>query len=388
MFDLLKGIRVLDLTAVVLGPFATQYLGDLGADVIKVEPPSGDIFRYVRPARSDGMGAGFLNMNRNKRSITLDLKSKADQLTFQTLLEEADVLVHNMRPSAAKRLGLDPVEICKRYPLLVYCSSAGFSSTSSFAERPAYDDIIQAAAGVAALNSNDKGEPRFLPTIICDKVGGMHLAMAVLGGLVQQQKTGKGCHIDAPMFDGMIYFLMAEQLAGETFDPAVGSLGYERLTSPYRKPFATKDGFIGVLPYTKQHWVHFLNFIGREDLATASWVLSAPDRSERIGELYALIEKVVPARTSGEWLQILDELDIPCAPVKSLTELLNDEYLKEIDLFQEVDHPTEGAIRSTRSPFTISGSTQSQDLPAPGLSAETVPVAWRSRGEDHRPKVP
>ena len=379
MYDLLKGVRVLDLTAVVLGPLATQYLGDFGADVIKVESPSGDIFRYVRPARSDGMGAGFLNFNRNKRSVSLNLKNDGDRSRFFELLAEADVLVHNMRPGAAKRLGLDPEAIRDAYPNLVYCVSAGYGSSGRNAEHPAYDDIIQAAAGVAHLNRNQNEEPRFLPTIICDKVGGMHLAMAVLAGVAHQARTGLGCFIEAPMFEGLVSFLMSEQLAGETFRPPLGKVGYERLLSPHRKPFPTKDGFIGVLPYNGKHWASFLNFVGREDLANADWVQDSAARSENIDKLYAVVADVMPERSTAEWLEVLRDLDIPCTPVNSLDDLLTDDHLSDVGLFQDVEHPTEGALRSVRSPFWVQGAKECPDAPAPGIAVHGDPISWSLR---------
>ena len=366
MYDLLKGVRVLDLTSVVLGPFATQYLGDFGADVIKVEPPSGDIFRYVRPSRSDDMGAGFLNMNRNKRSICLNLKDEDDIAYLHTLLKDADVLVHNMRLKAATRLKLGPEDLKQAYPGLVYCYAPGFGSDGRNADQPAYDDIIQAASGIAALNRGSKDEPRYVPTIICDKVGGMHLAMAVLAGIAHQAKTGQGCAIEVPMFEGTVAFLLAEQLAGETFIPAEGTMGYERLLSPYRRPHRTKDGYIGVLPYDGTDWSRILEFI-QSDLATADWVQSSAERSARVDELYRVLSAAMPERTTDEWIEIFKRLDIPCTPVNSMQDLLSDKHLQDVGFFKEVEHPGEGMIRSVRSPFVVQGVEQHPDTPAPGL---------------------
>ncbi|MEM1285185.1 MAG: CoA transferase [Pseudomonadota bacterium] len=379
MYDCLKGVRVLDLTAVVLGPFATQYLGDFGADVIKVEPPSGDIFRHVGPNRSPAMGAGYLNLNRNKRSVCLDLKDKSDRDRLSGLLDEADVLVHNMRPAAAKRLGLDPDDIAKSHPHLVYCIATGYGSRGRNADLPAYDDIIQAASGIAALNGNEKGEPRFLPTILCDKIGGLHLALAVLAGVIGQAKTGKGCTIEAPMFEGLASFLMAEHLSGETFRPALGQTGYDRITSPLRKPFATKDGHISVLPYNGRHWAGFLTFIGHSDLAEADWVQDAAKRGRRIDELYAVVAQAMPERTSAEWLTVLRALDIPCSPVNTLDDLLGDPHLRDVGLFEEIDHPSEGALRAVRAPFWVNGIDQEPDTPAPAKPATGEGIAWRAR---------
>ena len=375
MYDLLKGIRVLDLTSVVLGPFATRYLGDFGADVIKVEPPSGDIFRYVRPARSNTMGAGFLNLNRNKRSICLDLKDSDDLQTLHTLLCDADVLVHNMRPAAADRLGIGAAKLREAYPRLVYCAAPGYGSQGPRADEPAYDDIIQAASGIAELNKDSEGAPRFLPTIICDKVSGLHLAMAVLAGVVQQSKTGHGCAIEAPMFEGIVSFLMAEQLAGKTFQPPEGGLGYERLLSPNRKPYKTRDGYIAVLPYNGAHWTRILKHLDHE-LAEADWVQSPSERSARIDELYQIIAQAMPERTTTDWLDTFQSLDIPCTTVNSMDDLLTDEHLAEISLFESIEHPSEGSLTSVRSPFWVDGAHETDDLPAPDLDKQGESVEW------------
>lgn len=386
MYDLLKGVRVLDLTSVVLGPFATQYLGDFGADVIKIEPPSGDIFRYARPARTDNMGAGFLNMNRNKRSLCLDLKESDDLAQFHLLLQNADVLVHNMRASAAARLGLAASELHKSNPQLVYCAAPGYGSKGRNADKPAYDDIMQAATGIAALNRGGEGEPRFVPTILCDKVSGMHLAMAVLAGVTHQAKTGKGCVIEAPMFEGMVAFMMAEHLSGETFRPANETIGYDRLLSEHRRPHRTKDGYIGVLPYSGEHWMRILEFIDSE-LAVEEWVQSTSERSARIGELYSVLASAMLERTTDDWINIFNELDIPCSLVNSLQDLLEEDHLRDVGMFYDTEHPTEGLIRSIRSPFLVEGVAEAPDLPAPNLQQKTEKkteksdeaIAWHKR---------
>ncbi len=378
MYNLLRGVRVLDLTSVVLGPIATQYLGDFGADVIKVEPPSGDIFRYVKPSRSEDMGAGFLNMNRNKRSVCLNLKDKKDKDCFLSLLKDADVLVHNMRLSAAERLDLGPEQLKQSNPELVYCHTPGYGSRGRNADKPAYDDIIQAASGIAALNSGTQGEPRFIPTIVCDKVGGMHLAMAMLAGIAHQAKTGKGCVIEAPMFEGTVAFLLAEQLAGETFIPAIGTVGYERLLSPNRRPYKTKDSYIAVMPYNGEDWLRVLKYI-ESDLATESWVQSSVERSARVDELYATLSDAMVTHTTSEWLKIFKELDIPCTRVYSMLDLLENEHLQDVGFFSESQHPTEGSIRSAHSPFWVADVEEHPDKPAPGRSDNTKKIKWHAR---------
>lgn len=379
MYDLLKGTRVLDLTSVVLGPFATQHLGDLGADVIKIEPLTGDIFRHVQPSRSVGMGVGHLGFNRNKRSIALNLKDDTHYEQFAELLEGADVLVHNMRPAAAKRLRLDPKTVRQTHPELVYCISTGYGSRGRNADLPAYDDIIQAASGVAYLNRDKAGAPRYLPTILCDKVGGLHLAMAVLAGVVQQVKTGKGCLIEAPMFEGLTSFIMAEHLAGETFRPSEGPMGYTRIMSEYRKPFKTKDGYIGVLPYNGKHWASFLELVGHNDLRDAEWVKDSAQRSERVGELYAILDEVMPSRHTADWLEELRARDIPCTAVNSFEDLLSDAHLNDVEMFENIEHPTEGALRAIRSPFWVDGVERQPDQPAPKLCPADAAITWAAR---------
>ena len=367
MYNLLQGLRVLDLTAIVLGPYATQIIGDFGADVIKIEPPTGDLFRAVRPGRSDSMGAGFLNLNRNKKSVALDLKSDEGKDAFYKLVATADVVVHNMRPSAAKKLKIDYATLLAIKPDLIYCTAAGYGQDGRNANEPAYDDIIQASSGMAHLNANERKEPRFLPTVICDKVGGLHLALAILGGVAYQARTGKGCQIEAPMFETMVSFLMVEQMAGMSFEPPLGGIGYARLLSPYRRPFKTKDSYVTVLPYNAKHWGAFLTFVGREDLVSADWVQDSVKRSENVDKLYKVVADAMPSRTTAEWLKALRDLDIPCAPIAELSELFDDAHLKDVGFFQHFDHPTEGPLVSCRSPFRVSGMEEQSDSPAPSI---------------------
>jgi crotonobetainyl-CoA:carnitine CoA-transferase CaiB-like acyl-CoA transferase len=374
MLQLLTGIRIIDLTSVVLGPYASQILGDLGAEVIKVEPPNGDLFRAVRPGRSPSMGAGFLNSNRNKKSVVIDLKKPEGMDILRTLVESADVLMHNMRPASAQALGISFEEFAKLNPRLVYCYAPGFGEDGPYAGLPAYDDIIQALSGVAYLNQNAEGEPRFLPTILCDKVGGLHLALGVMAGLINRVTTKSGCRIEVPMFESTVSFLMLEQLGGQTFAPPLGSTGYERLQSPYRRPFRTKDGFISVLPYNTAHWTDFLTLIGQHDVANASWVTDPVSRSREIDRLYRIISEVTPERTTDEWLRALRAIDVPSAPVNSMTDVLSDSHLQAIRFFSEYNHPTEGTLKSVRSPFSMDGELRQSDRAPPQLGQDTEDV--------------
>ena len=259
MYELLKGIRIIDLTTTYLGPYATQFLGDMGADVIKIEPRAGEVGRSPRPSRSPDMGAGFLNTNRNKRSLALDLRAPAGRKVVVRLTKSAHAFVHNMRPQAAAKLGLSYDDIRRANPQIVYCFSPGFDQEGPMAAEPAYDDIIQALSGLSDLNRGETGAPRFLPTIIADKVVGIHLAYAVSAGLVHVMRTGEGCEIEVPMFEAMAAFLLVEHLSGETFRPPLAPLGYERMLAANRRPYRTRDGYMAIMPYTTQQWARFLD---------------------------------------------------------------------------------------------------------------------------------
>ncbi|WP_299310326.1 CoA transferase [uncultured Croceicoccus sp.] len=368
MLDLLKGIKILDFTTVVLGPYATQILGDLGAEVIKVEPVAGDGFRAVRPGHHPAMGAGYLNLNRNKRSLAIDVKNEAGLEIVDRLVGKADVVVHNMRAASADRLGIGFDRLRTVNPGIACCYTAGFGVEGRDRGEPAYDDIIQARSGLAALNSNSAGEPRFVSTIIADKVGGLHLAIAALAAIVRQQRTGEPVEVEAPMFESLVSFMMVEQLAGKTFDPPLGGMGYERLLSPYRKPYRTKDGFVALLPYNTRQWVRFMQIIGRDDMADASILTDPVERSRNIDTLYAIMENAVALRTTGEWLDIMRENDIPCSSVNALDDLMADDHLADVGLFERVEHPSEGSTIAVRSPFR--SGTADRDRPAPRLGAD------------------
>jgi crotonobetainyl-CoA:carnitine CoA-transferase CaiB-like acyl-CoA transferase len=384
MLPLLQGVRIIDFTSIVLGPYATQFLGDFGAEVIKVEPPEGDLFRSVRPGRSRRMGAGFLNCNRNKRSLALDLKQPGASDVVHALVATADVVIHNMRPRSAARMGLSFETLSKVNSRLVYAYAPAFDQRGRSADAPAYDDIIQAISGLAHLNANAQGEPRYLPTIVCDKVGGLHLALAVLAALTWRNRTGRGCCIEAPMFESMVSFLMVEQLGGATFDPPLGGTGYERLSARNRKPFPSSDGYVSILPYTTAQWAAFFDIIGRPEEANSPLIQDPVLRSQNVDALYATIADVTPTRTTAQWLEVLRARDVPCARVNSIDDLLQDPHLNDIGLISTMTHPTEGALRSTRSPFHLHGVAEQQDLPAPGIGADARTLLREAGFSDER----
>ena len=372
MFHLLNGLKVIDLSTIALGPYATQLLGDMGADVIKVESPGGDVFRAVRPGRRNDLGVAFLNYNRNKRSIILDLKQAEGQAILRQLAERADVFVHNMRKSSAANLGASYETLAQANPKLVYCYSPGFGERGSSRDDPAYDDVIQARSGLAALNADPSGEPRFLRTIACDKIVGLHLALSVVSGVVQQQRTGRGVCIEVPMLESMASFLLLEHLAGHSLVPAQGDLGYDRLMTANRKPHRTKDGFVVILPYSTKHWVRFFEICDLPDWATAEKVINPVQRSLHIDELYGKISELAPTRTSEEWMAALSEQDIPCSHVSSLEDLMTDTHLLEADLFNRISDPRIGELLEVRSPFQVDSAINgSPNHVAPGLGEHT-----------------
>ena len=372
MFDLLKGLTVADLSTIALGPYATQLLGDMGADVIKVESPGGDVFRAVRPGRRDDLGVAFMNYNRNKRSMVIDLKQPDGQAILKQLAGKSDVLVHNMRKSSAANLGASYETLSEANPQIVYCYSPGFGERGASRDDPAYDDVIQARSGLAALNADASGEPKFLRTIACDKIVGLHLALAVVSGVVQRQRTGRGVCIEVPMLESMASFLLLEHLAGHTLVPAEGELGYDRLMTANRKPHRTQDGFVVILPYSTKHWVRFFEICGLPDWASADKVLNPVERSLHIDELYGKISELAPTRTSEEWLAALSEQDIPCSHVSSLEDLMTDPHLVEAELFNRISDSRVGEIVEARSPFQVDGEINgAPNCVAPELGEHT-----------------
>jgi formyl-CoA transferase len=352
----LAGIKILDLTTVVLGPLATQILADLGAEVIKIESPDGDIMRYAGPARRRDMGHVFLNLNRNKRSLVLDLKHEDAAPVLLTLVRQSDVLMHNMRPQAMARLGFGWERLREVNPRLVYCSAHGYGQDGPFSDRPAFDDIIQGGCGLVSLEAATGGEARFVPTLIGDKTVGLTMVYAVMAALLQRERNGEGQAVEVPMLETMAAFVMAEHMGGLTFEPPIGPPGYSRMLAPDRRPHRTADGHICILPYTDRHWKDFFRIAGHPDLADDPRLTDAQTRSRHVAELYALIAGCVRDAPTGFWLDKLKSADIPCGPVNALNELRADEHLAAVDMFPLADHPTEGSIRIVRPPVRFSAA--------------------------------
>jgi crotonobetainyl-CoA:carnitine CoA-transferase CaiB-like acyl-CoA transferase len=353
-FGPLQGIKVVDLTSVGMGPYATQILGDMGAEVLKIEAPEGDVFRHAAPASSNGMGAIYMSLNRNKRSVTLDLKHPSDLAALKLLIEGADVFVSNVRPRALRKLGLDYESLSADNPRLIYCAAVGFGQQGPYAERPAFDDIIQAMSGIASLQGHNSGVPAYVNTIMADKVAGLTLAYSIPMALYEREKSGRGQAIEVPMFETLVSFALIEHLGGEAFEPPLGPMGYGRVLSPHRRPYQTQDGYISLLPYTDGQWSRFFALAGRPELAADERFSSAKSRSTNFDALYGTLAEIVLERTTQAWLNLLELADIPVAAVLSLDELLDDPHLAQTDFFIEREHPTEGTVRMMNIPVRFS----------------------------------
>ncbi len=365
----LAGIRVVDLSTVVAGPFATQILAELGAEIVKVEGPGGDILRAPGPARSPGMGAAFLNCNRGKDSVVLDLKQEAGRARFDELVRGADILVHNMRMKAAARLGLDDARLRTINPGLITCAIVGFGQDGPYRNRPAYDDIVQAASGWADLERRAGGEPRYAPTIAADKTASLYVTTAISAALFHRARTGEGQAIEVPMFESMVSFLAVEHLAGLTFRPPLGPSGYARLLSKHRRPYPTRDGHIAVLPYNASHWRAVFRAAGREDWAQEEALGSDAARAAMIDTLYERLATCLARDTTEAWLSRFAPLDVPCTRVNRIEDLLDDPHLAATGFFEAIDHPTEGPLLATRPPVRFSRTPCGATGPAPPLDS-------------------
>ncbi|WP_422057683.1 CaiB/BaiF CoA transferase family protein [Sphingomonas sp.] len=370
MLPLLKGIRVVEVGAVVLGPYAGQILADLGAEVIKVEPLEGDIARYAHPTGPDG-GALFVNNNRNKRMLALDLKAADGRAALARLIARSDVVFHNMRIDAAERLGLGFDAVAAINPRIIHCAAIGFGQRGRYRNRPAFDDIIQAASGIAGLGTATGGDPRFVPTILADKVAALHAVYGILAALVARANGRTGpIQVEVPMFEALAAFLLNEHLASATF-AADGAVGYPRILSPNRRPFRTADGWIAVLPYTDRQWRAFLTGIGRDDVIAQDWFADPRQRPAHIDTLYALVADALPARTTDAWIAALEALDVPCSRVAELGDVLNDPHLAEIGFFAVPPHYPEGIARSLPQPVLFEGVAQFPDTPPRARGADS-----------------
>ena len=372
----LDGVRVLDLTTVVMGPYATQILADFGADVIKIEPPEGDVMRYAWPFRSKGMGHIFLNANRNKRSVVFDLKQDSAREAVLALAKKADVLVYNIRPQAMARLRLSYEDLRAVNPRLIYVGAFGYSQRGPYAAKAAYDDLIQGAAGLPWLLKEQGAEtPRYAPIIVADRSVGQQVASAVSAALFRREKTGEGQRIDVPMFEHLLQIVLGEHLGGYTFEPQLGEPGYARMLAKDRRPYRTRDGYVCALIYNDKQWAAFLALIGQPDLMKTDPRLANQEaRSQNYDYAYAMVADEMTRRTTAEWIRALEAADIPVQRMNSLADIVSDPHLAATGYFRSIEHPTEGRIKSMAVPSEWSESKPEYRRHAPRLGEHTREV--------------
>ena len=359
----LKDIRVIDLTTVAMGPLASQWLGDFGADVIKVEAPGGDSTRETGPAIEAGMAAMFLGANRNKRSVVLDLKRQDDRDALARLVDDADVFMHNIRPQKLAKLGLAPEVLTERNPRLVYASLHGFGEAGPYGGRPAYDDIIQGLSGCADLMRRQTGQPQYFPAITADKTTGLIAAMAILAALTGRAASDRGTIVEVPMFECMASFNLLEHLYGRQFVPPRGGMGYPRVLSPHRRPYRTRDGYICILPYTDAHWQAFFTHADAARYASDPRFVTMATRTANIDLLYKLVADLIAQHTTGYWLDVCEANAIPASPVLSLDELIDDRHLDAVGFYTTLHDPALGDLLMPGVPVLFDGERPPMSMP-------------------------
>ncbi|TWG85618.1 crotonobetainyl-CoA:carnitine CoA-transferase CaiB-like acyl-CoA transferase [Cupriavidus gilardii J11] len=378
MAGALEGIRVIDITTFVLGPVATQMLGDMGADVIKVEAPEGDPTRDIGQRRSPGMGSFFLNLNRNKRSVVLDLKQPAGRASLQALIAGADVVVHNMRSGAAARLGIDYASLCAGNPRLVHATAQGFGRGGRYFDRPAYDDVIQGLSGVPGLNRRMTGQPGYIPMLLADKLCGVYLYSAIMTALVARERTGQGQEVQLPMFEAMAAFNLLEHMADHVFVPPPGQpaapLGYGRVFSAVHRPLMTRDEPLCIIANTDAQWHRVFELIGRGDLRNDDRFATIGRRMENVVTLYDLVEAALKRKTRAEWLEAFAAADVPAGPANELADIRDDAHMADVDFFQVFDHESEGALLMPRNAMQLSATPAAIHRGPPRLGQHTDEV--------------
>lgn len=372
----LAGITVVDLTTVVMGPYATQIMGDLGASVIKIEAPGGDNVRHVGPMRNPGMGHMFLHLNRNKKSVVLDLKQPDGRKALLRIAAGADVLIYNIRPQAMQRLGLDYAAVAAVNPRIIYAGAYGFGQQGPYAARPAYDDLIQGMSGLPWLMQQaGSPEPRYIPATLADRIVGLHAVYAVTTALFRRERSGAGQAVEIPMFECMSQMILGDHLGGHTFEPPAGNAGYARVLSAHRKPFRTRDGHLCVLMYNDKQWQAFFRVIGREDLFRDDPRFNShQNRAANMDAVNAFVAAQMQTRTTAEWLAVLQEADIPAARMNSIDDVIHDEHLASTGFITEEQHPSEGLLRTTRAATQWSQTPPAPQCGAPRLGEHSTEV--------------
>lgn len=369
----LQGVRVLDLTTMLSGPCAAQTLAEMGADVTKVETPEGDNLRNIGRSRTDGMGPMHLHANRGKRSIALDLKSEQGRNAFLALIKLSDVLICNVRTNAMRRLGLGYEDVKKVNPSLIYVSIVGYGSGGPYSDRPAYDDLIQAAVGIPSLGTSLEGGARYAPIAVADRVTGMNAANAALGALYHRLRTGEGQYVEVAMFETMAFMVLSDHMGGRTYEPPLGPTVFERYAS-VRRPFPTSDGVVCLVLVNDKQWTTFFSLVGLESLLSDERFSTVASRTKNTNAIYEIVAKTVATRPTDWWLQELEKADIPAVRLATIDSLIDDPHLKAVGFFDEVEHPTEGRIRAMRSTGRWSVSQPNPERPAPRLGQHTSEV--------------
>lgn len=370
---MLEGIRIVDLTTVVFGPHATQMLADLGAEVLKIETPAGDVFRYVGgQPESRTIGACHLTINRGKKSIMLDLKKDEDKGELQTLLASADVFIHNIRGHAIERLGFGPDAVRALRPDIIYVHCVGFGSGGPYSDLQAYDDVIQAASGTATLLPRVDGDsrPRYIPSLIADKVAGHYGAQAVLAALVHKLRTGEGQFVEVPMFEAFTHFMLVEHFCEAAYDTRAEKYGYARQLDPFRQPFPTADGHISIVPYQDASIIQTFKLLGAPHLLGDERFANPLARFLNASQVYAEMAKFTPAKTTDEWVSIFKRHQIPAMPVRDLGDVHNDPHLKAVGFFRDREHPLAGSYVEMRPPIRYSAAPDPRPAPAPAIGQD------------------
>lgn len=371
----LAGIRIVDLSSAVVGPYATQVLADYGAEVIKIEEKSGDVIRWISGrSPTPGMSGKFMHMNRNKRSVSLDLKQAEGREALLRLVDTADVFLHNMRTAAVQRLGLDAPTLTARNPRLVYCAVVGFGSGGRYAGRPAYDSILQGGTGLARLFAGETGEPRYVPYVVVDRTAGLMVAHALLAALFARERDGQGRVIEVPMFESYAALLLSDHLYGHSFDPPTGPLGDSRLLDANARPVRTRDGHVCITTNTDAQVHQLFAALGRPDLSADPRFATALARIDHISAFFALRAELLAQRSTAEVVELLLDHDIPCMPCHTLESLLTDPHLQDVGLIEPGLHPTQGAIRHIRPTVSMTGFEPAVRLPAPHIGQHTADV--------------
>ncbi|WP_342051083.1 MULTISPECIES: CaiB/BaiF CoA transferase family protein [unclassified Cupriavidus] len=378
MAGALEGIRVIDITTFLMGPVATQMLGDMGADVIKIEPPEGDPTRGIGQKRSPGMGSFFLNLNRNKRSVVLDLKQPSGRAQLQSLIAGADVVVHNMRAGAAERLGVDYASLAGRFPRLIHATAQGFGKGGRYFDRPAYDDVIQGLSGVPGLNQRMTGQPGYIPMLMADKLCGVYLYSAIVTALLHRERAGIGQEVQLPMLEAMAGFNLHEHMADHVFVPEPGKaaapLGYARVFSAVHRPLGTGDKPLCIVANTDAQWHRLFALIGRSDLRDDARFATIGQRMTHVVELYNLVEAALGTRSREAWLEAFAAAEIPAGPANELEDVRADPHLAETGFFEVFDHASEGQLLMPRSAMMLSATPAEIRYGPPRLGQHTDEV--------------